>query len=114
MLMEKRKLHNNMVNDLEADQDVIATLSGDELEVDSGKEEYDSDSSVEDDDAFILPEPKQKCRGLNRTLHWKTKYLVFCFYAKCNISMWRNAAIIGIKQTLVLLDYIRTSGCPVA
>jgi len=36
-----------------------------------------------------------------RKLDWKTEYLVYCFYAKCNISMRRIAALFGVSAKLV-------------
>lgn len=37
----------------------------------------------------------------NRKLHWKTEYLVYCFFVRCNISMTRIAALFGIRRILV-------------
>jgi hypothetical protein len=42
-----------------------------------------------------------KRRGPKRKLHWKTEFLVYCFYAKCNISTERTAAFFGTGKTLV-------------
>ena len=36
-----------------------------------------------------------------RKLCWETEYLVYCLYARCNISMRRIAAIFGIVSTFV-------------
>ena len=40
-------------------------------------------------------------RSRQRKLSWKDEFLVYCFYAKCNLSMRRTGALFGIKQTLV-------------
>lgn len=40
-------------------------------------------------------------RTRHRKLHWKTEYLVYCFFARCNISMTRIAALFGIGRILV-------------
>lgn len=42
-----------------------------------------------------------KRSGIERKLHWKTEYLVYCFYAHCNISMRRIACLFGVGPTLV-------------
>ena len=36
-----------------------------------------------------------------RKIHWKTEWLVFCCYSRCNISMKRVATLFGIGATLV-------------
>ena len=40
-------------------------------------------------------------RTRKRTLHWKTEYLVYCFFTRCNISMTRIAALFGVGRILV-------------
>jgi hypothetical protein len=92
--MAARKEYNNTAKDEK--QTVTATLSGDELD--------DSDSDSDTDSVNNSKPPplmRQKKRpGPKRKLDWKTEYLVYCFYAKCNISMRRTAALFGIKQIL--------------
>ena len=58
-------------------------------------------------DAAIDEESNNKTskRGPQRKLHWKTEYLVYCMYTRCNLSMRRTAALFGIGSTLV--DKIR-------
>lgn len=89
--MEKRKQHNDQL------RETLASLSGDEFE--DGNE---SDNSSEGNPIPLSTDnTPHKRSGRKRKLHWKTEYLVYCFYAKCNISMRRTAALFGIKQTLV-------------
>lgn len=51
-------------------------------------------------DATIDGSPKAK-KSRSRQLHWKTEYLVYCFFSRCNISMTRIAALFGIGRVLV-------------
>ena len=45
-------------------------------------------------------EPRSRC-GPKRKLEWKTEWLVYNFYARCNISMKRIAVLFSIGKTLV-------------
>ena len=36
-----------------------------------------------------------------RKVHWKTEWLMYCFYARCNTSMTRIASLFGVGETLV-------------
>jgi len=60
---------------------------------DEAMEESDSNGSA--GDTSTSP------RSRRRKLSWKDEFLVYCFYAKCNLSMRRTGALFGIKQTLV-------------
>ena len=51
------------------------------------------------DEAMEEADNPKKIR--QRKLDWKTEYLVYCFYAKCNISMRRIAALFGVSAKLV-------------
>ena len=46
----------------------------------------------------LLEEPR---RLRPRKLDWKTEWLVYNFYVRCNISMKRIATLFGIRKTLV-------------
>ena len=48
-----------------------------------------------------LADSKKTKHGRKRKLHWKTEYLVYCFYVHCNSSMRRIAPLFGIGPTLV-------------
>ena len=92
---QRRKEHNE---NLQLQKQVgVSTLSGDEYSDSDGEE------SESDDDMLFIPivSPRPKRRGPKRKLHWKTEFLIYCFYAKCNISMKRTAAFFGIGKTLV-------------
>ena len=39
--------------------------------------------------------------GKQRKVSWKTEWLVFCFFARCNVSMNRIATLFGVGKTLV-------------
>ncbi|EJK68248.1 hypothetical protein THAOC_10592 [Thalassiosira oceanica] len=73
-------------------------------------ESEDDDMSVSSDagtglEDVLMAEPEadktSDPRGRPRKLHWKTEWLVYCFYVRCNISLRRTAALFGIGPTLV-------------
>ena len=39
--------------------------------------------------------------GRHGKLDWKTEYLVYCLYAKCNMLLRRTAALFGVSGVLV-------------
>ena len=41
------------------------------------------------------------CCGLTRKMDWKTKWLIYYFYARCNVSTRRFLALFDINMTLV-------------
>ena len=43
----------------------------------------------------------QTRRGRKRKLHWKTEWLVYCFYAQCNMSMQRILRLFSIGTLLI-------------
>jgi hypothetical protein len=55
----------------------------------------------EDDDNLNFDSLPHRQKGPPRKLHWKTEYLIYCFYVKCNISQKRCAALFGVGCTLV-------------
>lgn len=99
--MEKRKEYNGIGI---SDNDDTPSASGegeDDMSVGSdagtGLSEIADRMAVDgDDDSEGSPK-----LGRNRKLGWKDEYLVYCFYARCNISMRRVAALFGIGSTLV-------------
>ena len=40
-------------------------------------------------------------RGRRRTLDWRTEWLVYCLYAKCNMSMERIEPLFGISSCMI-------------
>eukprot|EP00984_Skeletonema_dohrnii_P017350 scaffold7876_cov70-Skeletonema_dohrnii-CCMP3373.AAC.2 len=65
----------------------------DEITVEAMEVDDDLTGAAVDDAAMI--------DSSRRKLHWKTEYLVYCFFARCNISMTRIAALFGIGRILV-------------
>ena len=44
---------------------------------------------------------RQMHKGQRRKLHWKNKWLIYNFYARCNVSMSRISPLFGVGKTLV-------------
>lgn len=60
-----------------------------------------TDLDVIEDETMDDEVTPSKRSGVERKLHWKTEYLVYCFYAHCNISMRRISRLFGVGPTLV-------------
>ena len=60
-----------------------------------------SDAGTGLEDVIVDAKTSSIRRGRKRKLHWKTEWLVYCFYARCNMSMKRISAFFGIGATLV-------------
>jgi hypothetical protein len=56
---------------------------------------------VDDDLDEAMADASKVKKSRSRPLHWKTEYLVYCFFVRCNISMTRIAALFGIGRNLV-------------
>jgi len=56
---------------------------------------------VDDDLDEAMADASKVKKSRSRPLHWKTEYLVYCFFVRCNISMTRIAALFGIGRILV-------------
>ena len=73
--------------------------AGEDLDVIMAEAALEDDGSDEVMEEAPIGSAQKKTR--NRKLHWKTEYLVYCFFVRCNISMTRIAALFGIRRTLV-------------
>ena len=110
----KRYHHVTVEERVKYNDEIRATKEQAKAKVDNGNEgeageDLDvimAEAELEDGDSDEVPMTEttigsaQK-RTRNRKLHWKTEYLVYCFFVRCNISMTRIAALFGIRRTLV-------------
>ncbi len=83
--------NTNTDGDAGSDLDEIMTEA---IFDDNGNHDVDMDEAAMDDVPINFNTRKRK-------LHWKTEWLVYCFFARCNISMTRIAALFGIGRILV-------------
>lgn len=110
--MEERKKWNDS---LQANKDIEQSDDGNEPES-NGENDDDDAMSISSDAATGMMDIAEEAMDAEenadatasptrnksrRKLSWKTEYLVYCFYAKCNISMRRVAGLFGIGPTLV-------------
>ena len=65
---------------------------------------------VDDDLDVAMADAFKVKKSRSRQLRWKTEYLVYCFFARCNISMTRIAALFGIGRILVPYTILYTLG----
>ena len=61
----------------------------------------DDGTNLDVDMDEVAADSPNKLNTRKRKLHWKTEWLVYCFFARCNISMTRIAALFGIGRILV-------------
>jgi hypothetical protein len=93
----KRKEHNS---------NLFANNNGDPNTNQNNSDDESDSMSIcsedpEDDANLNLDSLPHRQKGPPRKLHWKTEYLIYCFYVKCNISQKRCAALFGVGCTLV-------------
>ena len=69
----------------------------------SGDDDMSISSDAGTDLGAIITEAEMtyKRHVRKRKLHWKTEWLVYCFYARCNLSTKRISVLFGIGSTLV-------------
>ena len=82
-------VHNNGDAGEDLDEILAEAMEVDDDNVDEAMADATNDGS---------PKPK---KSRSRKLYWKTEYLIYCFFARCNISMTRIAALFGIGRILV-------------
>jgi hypothetical protein len=93
--LAKRKAHN------ESDDQETQTEDGNSSDAGSGLQEIADEAMDEAELEDSEDASPSKHRGRRRKLHWKTEWLVYCFYVRCNLSMRRVAALFGVRVTLV-------------
>ncbi len=107
---ETRKEYNDALRAEKENRSNSDTDDTDQMNIDDNDDDMSIGSNagtgLDDIEGAAVDEAEEeeigmKVRGRQRKLDWKTEFLVYCFYARCNMSMRRTAALFGIKATLV-------------
>jgi hypothetical protein len=93
--MSERKQYNN----IGVDGSDSGTVDDESLTLDDDDSQGD-DSDTNDDGGY------SSNRGRKRKMHWKTEWLVYCFYVHCGMSMERIMPFFGIKSNTTVHNIV--------